>query len=86
MRTIRNLLRVTGAGGIFAAGWFCGALLQPAPADAQMGDLMKQAAGAGGALGTAAKLGTTITDMQKNVDALNQNIEVLSEIKKALGG
>ncbi|HVN39964.1 MAG TPA: hypothetical protein VMW19_17500 [Myxococcota bacterium] len=86
MRTIRNLLRVTGAAGIFAAGYFCGALVQPAPADAQVGDLMKKAEGAGGTLGTAAKLGTTITDMQKNVDGLNQNIKVLNEIKTALGG
>jgi hypothetical protein len=45
-----------------------------------------QAAGAGGALGTAAKLGTTITEMQKNVHGLNQNIEVLNEIETALGG
>jgi hypothetical protein len=86
MRVIKNALRLTGIGGIFAAGYLCGAVLQPAPADAQVGELMKQAAGAGGALGTAAKLGTTITEMQKNVDALNQNIEVLNQIKAALGG
>ena len=42
--------------------------------------------GAGSPLGTAAKLGTTITDMQKNVDALNKNIQVLNEVKAALGG
>jgi hypothetical protein len=86
MGSIRNALRVAGIGGVFAAGYLCGAVLQPAPADAQVGDLMKQAAGAGGALGTAAKLGTTITEMQKNVDGLNQNIKVLNEIKSALGG
>jgi hypothetical protein len=60
--------------------------MQPAPAEAQVGDLMKQAAGAGGTLGTAAKLGTAITDMQKNVDGLNQNLKVLNEVKAALGG
>jgi hypothetical protein len=69
-----KVMRSAGIGGVFAAGWLCGALLQPAPAEAQVGDLMKQAGqmGAGGPLGTAAKLGTTITDMQKNVDSLNQ--------------
>ena len=86
MGVIRNVLRMTGIGGIFAAGYLCGAVLQPAPADAQVGELMKQAAGAGGPLGSAAKLGTTITEMQKNVDGLNQNIKVLNEVKAALGG
>ena len=56
------------------------------PAHAQVGDLLNKAEGASGALGTAAKLGTTITDMQKNVDGLNQNIKVLNEVKAALGG
>jgi len=32
------------------------------------------------------KLGTSITDMQKNVDGLQKNIEVLKEVQKALGG
>jgi hypothetical protein len=86
MSVIKTVLRVTGIGGIFAAGWLCGAVMQPAPAEAQVGDLMKQAAGAGGTLGTAAKLGTAITDMQKNVDGLNQNLKVLNEVKAALGG
>ena len=86
MKAIRNLLRVTAAAVIFASGYFCGALLQPVPAEAQVGDLMKKAEGAGGSLGTAAQLGTTISDMQKNVDGLNQNIKVLNQIKTALGG
>jgi H+/gluconate symporter-like permease len=86
MSVLKNVLRMTGVGGIFAAGYLCGAVLQPAPAEAQVGELMKQAAGSGGALGTAARLGTTITEMQKNVDSLNENLKVLGEIKKALGG
>lgn len=32
------------------------------------------------------KLGTAITDMQKNVDALQKNVEFLSTVKSALGG
>jgi hypothetical protein len=82
-----KLLRTTGIGAVFAAGWLCGVLTQPPPAEAQVGELMKQAAqGAGGPVGTAARLGTTITEMQKNVDSLNQNLKVLNEIKAALGG
>ena len=84
-----TIVRASGIAAVFAAGYFCGALSQPAPAQAQVGELMKQAgqaAGGGGALGTAVKLGTSITDMQKNVDELQKNIEVLKEVKAALGG
>ena len=88
MRTMRGVLRAGGIGAVFAAGYLCGTILQPAPAEAQVGDLMKKASevGAGSPLGTAARLGTTITDMQKNVDALNKNIQVLNEVKAVLGG
>ena len=85
----RAIVRAGGIAAVFAAGWFCGALSRPAPAQAQVGELMKQAgqaAGGGGALGTAVKLGTSITDMQRNVDELQKNIEVLKEVKTALGG
>jgi hypothetical protein len=88
MAKMRAIVRTGGIGAVFAAGYLCGALLQPAPAEAQIGDLMKQAGDAtgGGALGTAMKLGTSITDMQKNVDGLQKNIEILQEVKTALGG
>ena len=85
----RAIVRASGIGAIFAAGYLCGALSQPTPAEAQVGELMKQAGqatGGGGMLGTATKLGTSITDMQKNVDDLQKNIGVLKEIKTALGG
>jgi hypothetical protein len=85
---MRGVIRAGGIGAVFAAGYLCGAMLQPAPAEAQVGELMKKAGemGAPGPVGTAAQLGTTITDMQKNVDGLNKNIEVLNQIKAALGG
>jgi len=89
MTKMRTIVRTGGIGAVFAAGYLCGVLTQPPPAEAQMGDLMKQAsdaAGGGGALGTAMKLGTTITEMQKNVDGLQQNIKVLEQVKTALGG
>ncbi|TFG98099.1 MAG: hypothetical protein E4H11_00955 [Myxococcales bacterium] len=88
MTKMRTIVRTSGIGAVFASGYLCGALLQPAPAEAQIGDLMKQAgdAAGGGALGTAMKLGTSITDMQKNVDDLQKNIEILKEVKTAIGG
>ncbi|HZO09276.1 MAG TPA: hypothetical protein VFC77_07855 [Myxococcota bacterium] len=85
----RAIARASGIGAVFAAGYLFGALSQPAPAEAQVGELMKQAGqatGGEGALGTAMKLGTSITEMQKNVDGLQKNIEVLKQVKAALGG
>ena len=85
----RAIVRASGIGAVFAAGYLFGALSQPAPAEAQVGELMKQAGqatGGEGALGTAMKLGTSITEMQKNVDGLQKNIEVLKQVKAALGG
>jgi hypothetical protein len=75
--------------GIFAVGFVAGSVTQR-PADAQLGELggkaMEKAAGSGGALGSAAKLGTSIVDMQKEVDGLQKNLETLKGIKSALGG
>ena len=85
----RTMVRAGGIAAVFAAGWFAGAMSQPAPAEAQVGELMKQAGqatGGEGMLGTAMKLGTSITEMQQNVDGLQKNIEVLKQVKTALGG
>lgn len=74
---------------VFAAGFVCGSVSQR-PAEAQLGELggkaMEKAGASGGALGSAAKLGTSIVDMQKNVDGLQKNIDTLKQIKSALGG
>jgi hypothetical protein len=74
---------------VFAGGYLLGTL-DVQPAEAQVGDLgkdlMNKAAGSGGALGSAAQLGTTITDMQTNVSNLQKNIDALNKIKAALGG
>jgi hypothetical protein len=73
---------------VFSAGWVGGSLAQR-PASAQVpgvGDAMKMAEGQGGALGAAAKLGTSITDMQEDVESLQKNLETLRTIQKALGG
>jgi hypothetical protein len=68
----------------FAAGYLCGAAMTT-PAEAQLGDIMK-GAGKSGALGPVGELGSTIIDMQKNVDELNKNLGVLKKVKAALGG
>ena len=81
--------RVGAAVAIFTAGYLCGTVAQR-PADAQVKDLggavMKQAGESGGALGSAAKLGTAIGDMQSQVDGLQKNLETLKGIKSSLGG
>ncbi len=81
--------RLGAAAGLFAAGFLCGTASQR-PAQADMKDLggkaMEAAGGQGGALGAAAKLGTSIIEMQDHVTALQKNIDTLKGIKAALGG
>lgn len=88
----RRLKRAMATGAIvavFAAGYVCGSV-GGRSADAQVGELggavMKKAGESGGALGSVAKLGTAITDMQQEVDGLQKNLKLLNEIKSALGG
>lgn len=87
--TTRFGLRAGLTATIFTAGFLCGSVAQR-PAAADMKDLaggaMEAAGGQGGALGAAAKLGTSITDMQEHLDALNKNLATLKEIKGMLGG
>jgi hypothetical protein len=47
---------------------------------------MDKAGEQGGALGAAAKLGTSIGDIQKNLDALQKNVDTLKSIQSLLGG
>lgn len=86
---MRHAIRIGALVLTFAAGYLLGAVTQPT-AEAQMGELgkkaMEQAAGSGGPLGTAAKLGTTITGLQENVTELQGHIDTLNEIKAALPG
>ena len=74
---------------VFSGGYVLGTL-DAEPAEAQVKDLgkdlMNKASESGGALGTAAQLGTTISDMQENVNELQQSLETLNKIKAALGG
>ena len=46
---------------------------------------MDKASESGGTLGTAAQLGTTISDMQNNVTGARRTSRLLNKIKAALG-
>jgi hypothetical protein len=82
-------IRVGIVGAVFAVGFLCGSVTQRR-AEAQLGGLEKQAmekaAQSGGALGSAAKLGQAITEMQQEVDGLQKNLGVLKSVKTSLGG
>lgn len=88
-KMILHTVRVGIVAAIFAGGYLCGSVTGRS-ANAQMGDLgtqlLQKATESGGMLGSVAELGTTITDMQKNVSALQKNIEVLKKVQTALGG
>jgi len=83
-RNLARGLRLCALALVFSAGYWLGAAQQPA--QAQVGDLMKKASEAGGPLGSAAKMGTTLSEMQEQVDGLQKNLGALNEIKAALGG
>ncbi|MFT4571577.1 MAG: hypothetical protein ACI8TX_003233 [Hyphomicrobiaceae bacterium] len=85
--------RIVVISAIFAFGFLAGSVNQN-NAEAQFGDALKAAGAAAagnmigteGALGTAAKLATSITEMQESVDTLQRNLETLNTLKAALGG
>jgi hypothetical protein len=87
--TVKQAIGAPVVAAVFAAGFVCGSLGQR-PAEAQMGGLgdkaMEAAGEQGGALGAAAKLGTSITDMQEHLTALQKNVDALKQVKAALGG
>lgn len=84
-----RVVRTCSIAAVFAAGFLCGSVLHHR-ADAQLGDMGKQvlekAGESGGPLGSAVKLGEAIVDMQKHVDGLQKNIDVLKSVKTSLGG
>ena len=88
-RAKRHAVRIGIVGIIFSVGFLCGSITQHR-ADAQLGELgkeaMEKAGSSGGILGSATKLGEAIVDMQKNVDGLQKNIDVLKKVKSSLGG
>jgi hypothetical protein len=86
---IGKVVRIGAAVAVFASGWFCGTLSQRS-AEAQIGDLgksvMDKAGNQGGALGAAAKLGTSISEIQTHLNELQKNVDTLKSVKTMLGG
>ena len=86
---VGNGVRIGAMVAVFVTGWFCGAVSERS-AEAQLGDVgkavMDKAGDQGGALGAAAKLGTSISDIQTHLDGLQKNVDTLKSIKTALGG
>ena len=87
--SILYTLRIATVAGIFGAGYLCGSATQH-NAEAGLGDLggdvMKRASESSGTLGSVAKLGTTISDLEQHVSGLQKNIDTLKSVKSALGG
>lgn len=88
-KSIIYSVRIAIITAIFAAGYLCGTVTQHS-ANAGLtdlgGELMKNAAESGGPLGSAAQLGTTITDMEKHISGLQKNLETIKKVKSMLGG
>ena len=87
--TFARSIRVAALAGIFAAGFLCGSVTQRR-AEAQLGDVggkaMEKAGESGGMVGAAAKMGTTISEMQQHVEGLQKNLDAFKSVKAALGG
>jgi hypothetical protein len=86
--TVGKAVRVGVMVAVFASGWFFGAVSQRG-AEAQLGEVGKslmEKSGQSGPIGAAAKLGTSIEDIQKNLDALQKDVDTLKSIKSMLGG
>ena len=72
--------------GAFTLGYVCGSVSQPR-ADAQgLGNVLDQAGKAGGPLGAAAQLGSSIVAMQDHVSGLQKNLDSLKKVQSALTG
>ena len=87
--TLHYSVRIGMITAIFAAGFLCGTMTQNnanAGLDELGGELMKKAADSGGPLGSAAQLGTTITDMEKHISGLQKNLDTIKKVKAMLGG
>ena len=88
-KTILYSVRIGVVTAIFSVGFFCGSLTQR-NANAQWGELggemLKKAGESGGPVGSVVQLGTAITEMEKHVSGLQQNIDTLKKVKAALGG
>jgi hypothetical protein len=88
-RILGRGLRISMILGVFALGFLLGTVHQQY-ADAQkipgVGDVLEKAGKSGGALGSVAQLGSSISEMQTHVNGLQKNLETLKTVQSALGG
>ena len=92
----KRLARLTGIGmlcGGFALGYVCASVTVPRasaqyqiPGGGQLPQIPGAAGQSGSALGAVTQLGSSITDMEQHVSALQKNLETLKKIQSALGG
>jgi hypothetical protein len=72
--------------GAFSLGYVCGSVGQRR-ADAQgIGGILEQAGKAGGPLGAAGQLGSSIVEMEQHVSGLQKNLDVLKKVQSVLTG
>jgi len=72
--------------GTFNLGYFYGSVSQQR-ADAQgMGGILEQAGKAGGPVGAASQLGSSLVEMQEHVSGLQKNIDTLKKVQSTLTG
>ncbi len=85
----KQIARLAMAGvlvAVFTLGYVCGSV-SLRPAGAQLPQLPGGIGGqAGGTLAAVGQLGSSITDMEQHVDALQKNLDTLKKIQSALGG
>jgi len=85
-KLLAHALVIAGVVGIFGLGYLCGSVSQHR-ADAQtLGGILEQAGKAGGPLGAAGQLGSSIVEMQQHVTGLQKNLDTLKGIESALTG
>jgi hypothetical protein len=87
--TMARGLRLGMLVGVFGVGFLCGSMTQRR-AEAQLGELggkaVEKMEQSGGTLGSVAKLGSAISEMQKHVEGLQKNLDAFKQVKTALGG
>jgi hypothetical protein len=85
-KLVRRAVTVGMLLGAFTLGYVYGSSA-PHRADAQgLGGLLEQSGKAGGALGAATQLGSSIVEMQGHVSGLQKNLDTLKQLQSALGG
>lgn len=86
--THKQIARLAMAGvllAVFTFGYVCGSL-SLRPAVAQLPQVPGIGGQAGGTLAAVSQLGSSITDMEQHVNALQKNLDTLKTIQSALGG